>query len=448
MQTVEFGIVSNASADAFGHNAFAHLLNFTNSSGNLVTSSGDFYSGVSWRSEALRAVTLRHSVKIPIFDNGIYDEKEKFFTVRLLVESETTAGSVVPMTPFPPHFERDDVTAVPGALKQHALLDEAKVYIWDRSDTASASNTILRPDSPIATGEIFRTGPQVGTIINVDFVAQKCVLEGANGCDQLGPVDTANDVARFIVVTEPTTKGSSEHMLGDVLYARKAVTLTGLYRSYSVPFVAGPFRVYVQRSLPGVRAMYYSWSPEPAVYQLPDIIRIDHSLTHDWCSGRDSPRYVRWTGYLQWDCLRNRYDRLGSMVPTLLGVTVSAQSWVRVTWKNLGVVLEEYRAGHSWMTDAGWGRANISDVQREGCTPGERREGIYCFAIAGGEATVANEFVSATRTLGNSVEVDVAYPFIVEYRPAHSADSTDRPVGISLVMYLPPSNQSLASIGP
>ncbi|KAF4670278.1 hypothetical protein FOZ61_000939 [Perkinsus olseni] len=448
MQTVEFGIVSNASADAFGHNAFAHLLNFTNSSGNLVTSSGDFYSGVSWRSEALQAVTLRHSVKIPIFDNGIYDEKEKFFTVRLLVESETTAGSIMPMTPFLPHFERDDVTAVPRALSQRAQLDETKVYIWDRSDTASASNTILRPDSPIATGEIFRTGPQVGTIINVDFVAQKCVLEGANGCDQLGPVDTANDVARFIVVTEPTTKGSSEHMLGDVLYARKAVTLTGLYRSYSVPFVAGPFRVYVQRSLPGVTAMYYSWSPEPAAYQLPDIIRVDHSLTHDWRSGRDSPRYVRWTGYLQWDCLRNRYDRLGSMVPTLLGVTVSAQSWVRVTWKNLGVVLEEYRAGHSWMTNAGWGRANISDVQREGCTPGERRDGIYCFAIAGGEPSVANEFVSATRALGNSVEVDVAYPFIVEYRPAHSADSMDRPVGISLVMYLPPSNHSLASIGP
>lgn len=59
-----------------------------------------------------------------------------------------------------------------------------------------------------------------------------------------------------------------------------------------------------------------------------------------------------------------------------------------------------------------------------------------------------NEFVSSTRTLSNSVEVDVAFPFIVEYRPAHAAESMDRPVGISLIMHLPDSADSLASIGP
>lgn len=392
METLEFDVTFDAFTDSLSENAFTLLLNSTNSTSDLITSSGVPYSGVSWRGEAMRTISLKHSVQIPVFDNGVYDAEEKFFTVRLVVDSETTAGSVMPMTPFTPYFERSDISAVPGSLVQHAQLDEARVYIWDRSDTASASDTFLKSDSPIATGEIFRTGPQVGTVIDVEFIAQKCLVEAADGCSQLGPVDSANDVARFLVITEPTMKGSSDRMLGDALYTRKALASNGIYKSYSMPFIAGPFRIHIQQSFAGLNAMYYSWSPEPAAYQRPDILRIDHGLTHDWRSGRDSPRYVRWTGFLHWDCLRDRFDRLGSAVPSLLGVAVSAQSWVRIAWKNIGIVLEEYRAGYSWMTDDEWNRPNISVVQSKGCTPAVAGDGIYCFAIAGGEVSSIESF--------------------------------------------------------
>ncbi|CAE8588723.1 unnamed protein product, partial [Polarella glacialis] len=234
------------------------------------------------------------TLPIRIYDDVEYKTLLRYFDVELVLPPEHVMGHQGPLYPFvslrgqetsnpwkaPQNFYRAPL------LERQDVLSKTRVYLWDRHE-ATAVNT---------TCQGMCLDWKLQTLINVPrpLTITARTHEGTLSSSYRN---------RFLVRFVPKGVGL-EDAIGTTSEA-KLSSSTGIYTGEVVPSIPGPYKVIIDKAIPGILGEYF-W--HRGVHrnppQMPDTTRVDHKLDFYWDDLAHAPAFARWQFTLHFECIR------------------------------------------------------------------------------------------------------------------------------------------------
>jgi hypothetical protein len=265
------------------------------------------------KADQRRSIVLKQLVRIPIFDNLVFDEGISEFHVKLILDPRVVAGT-----------------------SGTSPILSSVVRIWDTRIFDYSTCFI----SPVFLGTALSL-PNGTQSFSVPITCQSCNVTDSGDCGNgwTNMSSLMTPPAMFATVSRSSN--------GANIQSRITSSATGAYTnegflnvSANVPFGLVTISVLVQTVFPGMIGKQFLLTANPATGQAPDVLRLEKNVNQTWVTAQEAPPLIVYSGYMHFGCVPSAFSNLAVTVSE--GATISLQlDDVEVISAQRSVVLED-----------------------------------------------------------------------------------------------------------